>query len=322
MRYSRLTQEDRIALSVLHRTGHSVRSIGKELGKHHSTIVRELQRNRKKSRSGYHAASARLRAEHCAKQRHNGRRKVAHVPWLAGYVVRMTKRYWSPEQIAGRLKKLRGHTVVCHETIYQYIYNERSDLKEYLRCKTKYRRRYGSNQRKRAREEEKNKRRIDKRPKIVERRSRIGDWEGDTIVGAEKTERILTHVERKTGAVTADKVTAMAEHVRTAAVRRLKRRTARTITYDNGSEFAEYELIERGVGAKVYFSFPYHSWERGSSENVNGLFRQFFPKKMAFSSVSQADLDYVCDLLNNRPRKRLGYLTPSEALRGKRCVGS
>lgn len=299
-----------------------MRSIARELGKHHSTIVRELQRNKKSNKSGYHAASAGLRSKQCAKQRHEGRRKISHTPWLAGFVVRMTKRYWSPEQIAGRLRKLHGHTVVCHETIYQYIYDERPDLKEYLRCKTKYRRRYGSNKRKRVREEEKNKRRIDKRPKIVEKRKRIGDWEGDTIVGRERIVRILTHVERKSGAVTADKVTATAISVREATVRRLKRRTTHTVTYDNGSEFAEYELIERGIEATVYFSFPYHSWERGSSENVNGLLRQFFPKGMAFSSLSQAELDYVCDLLNNRPRKRLGYLTPSEVLKQERCTGS
>jgi IS30 family transposase len=234
----------------------------------------------------------------------------------------MTKRYWSPEQIAGRLQKLRGHTVVCHETIYQYIYNQRSDLKEYLRCKTKYRRRYGSNQRKRAREEEKNKRRIDKRPKIVEKRTRVGDWEGDTIVGRERTERILTHVERKTGFLVADRVQATAASVREAAVEHLSRCTVHTITYDNGPEFAEHELIERGLEATVYFSFPYHSWERGTNENANGLLRQFLPKKTAFSSVSQADLDRICDLLNNRPRKRLCYLTPSEALRKERCVGN
>lgn len=322
MAYSRLTQEDRIALSVLHRTGHSVRFIAGELGKHHSTIIRELRRNRQSNKSGYHAASARVRAERCARQRHEGRRKIAHTPWLAGYVVRMIRRYWSPEQIAGRLKKLYGHTVVCHETIYRYIYNERPDLKQYLRCKTQYRRRHGSNKRKRARELEKEKRRIDKRPQIVEQRKRIGDWEGDTIVGRERTERILTHVERKTGFVTADKVAATAESVREAAVRRLKQRTTYTVTYDNGSEFADYELIERGIEAKVYFCLPYHSWERGCCENANGLLRQFFPKKTAFSGVSQADLDRACALLNNRPRKRLGYLTPSEALKQERCIGS
>jgi transposase, IS30 family len=155
MSYSRLTHEDRITLATLRRAGYSLRSIARELGKHHSTIVREFQRNKKKSKSGYHAASARLRAEQCARQRHDGRRTIAHTPWLAGFVVRMTKRYWSPEQIAGRLCKLHGHTVVCHETIYQYIYHERPDLKEYLRCKTKYRRRYGSHRRKRAREDKK-----------------------------------------------------------------------------------------------------------------------------------------------------------------------
>lgn len=309
-------------MSTLKQTGHSLRFIARELGKHHSTIVREFQRNKKKSKTGYHAASARIRAENCAKQRHDGRKKIAHTPWLAGFIVRMTRRYWSPEQIAGRLRELRGYTVVCHETIYQYIYQDHPDLMQFLRCKTRYRRRHGSNKRKRAREAEKDMRRIDKRPLVVENRKRIGDWEGDTIVGKERTERILTHVERTTGFLIADRVKANATSTREATVRSFKNQTVHTITYDNGSEFAEYELIERGTNAQVYFCFPYHSWERGTNENTNGLLRQFFPKRTAFSSVSQADLDRVCTLLNNRPRKRLGYLTPSEALRGKRCVGS
>jgi IS30 family transposase len=231
----------------------------------------------------------------------------------------MIERYWSPEQIAGRLKHLYPNDRVRHvgkDSIYKFIYEERKDLVKYLRCqKGKYRRRYGTRIREKQREELK-KRRIDQRPVMVEKRERIGDWEGDTIVGQERTKQILTHVERKSGLLLADKLEySTAEETKDKTIERFKsipKKKKRTLTYDNGSTFADYELTEKKSGIEIYFAYPYHSWERGTNENTNGLLRQFFPKKSAFAMITQEAIDEATNLINNRPRKRLNYLTPNE----------
>lgn len=317
MPYTHLTHEDRIQMALLRRLGHSLRSIARTLGKHHATISRELRRNAKPNKSGYDVRRARLLARERRIAAHAGRKKLSASSVLRRYVLRKLFLCWSPEQIAGRLRHEHRRTV-SHETIYQWIYTERPDLKRYLRCqKGKYRRRHGENRRRRAREEEK--RRIDDRPAVVEKRQRLGDWEGDTILGREKTVRILTHVERRSGLLLADKITdAKAEIVRAVAVERLRtvpRAKRHTVTYDNGLEFTEHEFIERDAGVTVYFSYPYHSWERGTNENANGLLRQFFPKGMPFSGITQQQIDQVVMLINNRPRKRHHFLTPAEVFR-------
>lgn len=250
-----------------------------------------------------------------------------NIPWVRCYIIRKLKLYWSPEQIAGRLRARHKKTIICQETIYQWIYKDRPDLKQYLRSqKGKYRRRHGSNNRKRMRETEDQKRRIDTRPQIVERRKRIGDWEGDTVVGKEKTERILTHVERKSGMLLADKISDMkATIIREVTVQRFKTLPVckcHTVTYDNGIEFAEYEFIERDANVKVYHAYPYHSWERGTNENANGLLRQFFPKGTAFRNITQENVDQVVSLINNRPRKRHNYRTPLEVFNRKKWCTS
>ena len=160
------------------------------------------------------------------------------------------------------------------------------------------------------------KRWIGERPEVINDRARIGDWEGDTIIGAERTKRILTHVERKTGYLIADflpKVSAeiVAEKI-AKNFKKLPREKRRSITYDNGTEFSAHETIEKKTKAIVYFANQYHSWERGTNENTNGLLRQFFPKKSSFATVNQDDVDRATKLLNRRPRKRLCYLTPKE----------
>ena len=170
------------------------------------------------------------------------------------------------------------------------------------------------------------KRRVDERPQVIEKRKRLGDWEGDTIVGKEKTERILTHVDRKSGVLLADKVSRMnAPVVRAISVQRLRTLPddkRHTVTYDNGIEFSEHEFIERDGKVKVYFAYPYHSWERGTNENTNGLLRQFFPKGTAFRTISQENIDHVVSLINNRPRKRHNYQTPLEVFNRKKWCTS
>jgi IS30 family transposase len=228
------------------------------------------------------------------------------------------KRYWSPEQISGRLtidfpndKKKR----IGKDSIYNFVHFKRKDLIKYLRCqKGKYRRRYGTRIREKERERLK-KKRIDIRPKVVDKRERIGDWEGDTIVGIDKS-HILTHVDRRSGLLLADKLEkGLAELTKEKVVKRFQtipRNKKHTITYDNGATFSEHEMIERKTKLTVYFCNPYHSWERGCNENCNGLLRQFFPKKSSFEKVKQKDIDKIVKLINNRPRKRLNYYTPRE----------
>lgn len=311
--HTQITDAERNEISVLVRAGISQKEIARVLGKHPSAISRELKRNR--SGRNYHAGEAKKKLKQRRKRANERFRKITGK--LRRLVVSKLKLYWSPEQIAGRLSKELGAAQLCHETIYQFVYEERPDLGKYLRCqKGKYKRRYGTAQREKAREEAK-KRRIDKRPKVVEERTRIGDWEGDTL-GSKPGMKpsILTHVERKSGFLLADRIeNKTAEHVREITVKRfssLPMEKRKTCTYDNGAEFSEFELVERYTKIMVYHAYPYHSWERGTNENTNGLLRQFFPKKANFNLVTQNEVEKAAELINNRPRKRLAYCSPSE----------
>ena len=275
-----------------------------------STVCREYRRAG--GRAGYDARRADALAR---KRRRDGKRetkKLLSNDGIFSYVDEKIRLCWSPEQIAGRMEKEIGARI-CHETIYTFIYEECPEWKPYLRQKKgRYRRRWGTRERERNREEAK-KRRINTRPDVVDTRERFGDWEGDTIVGGERTTGILTHVDRKSGYLLADLLKRKtAESVWKTTARRFSNVPFHTVTYDNGSEFSLHELIRRDTGADVYFAFPYHSWERGTNENTNGLLRQFFPKRMLFGMLRQKDVQHAVDLINHRPRKRLSYLTPHE----------
>lgn len=324
MAYHQLMHEERIRLSALRQAGHTNADMAALLSVHRSTIGRELARNASAPVPGvpaYHPGVAQRRAQRRKASANQLRRKIVETSGLATTIVDCLARYWSPEQIAGRLKRdHHGRTVVSHETIYQYVYRERRDLKRYLRCqKGKYRRRYGTLLREAKREEAK-KKRIEERPMIVERRSRLGDWEGDTVLGAEKTIRILTHTDRRSRLLLATKLeTATAEQTFQAILRtfqKLSKKKRQTITYDNGMEFAAHETVERDLDVAVYFARPYHSWERGTNENTNGLLRQFFPKRTPFVAITKRELARVVTLLNTRPRKTLHYQTPLEVFTG------
>lgn len=312
MPYHHLTQEDRVVLGVLWRAGHTQADISRHLRKDRSTISRELTRNRAPNKSGYDARQARLvtrERRHRANQRC---RKLTDNWRLQQKLERKLRRGWSPEQIG-------SWTSLSHPTIYRWIYTERVELKRYLRShKDKWRRRHGTAAREAWRERQK-KRWIDERPEVVTKRRRLGDWEGDTVVGTDRQSAILTHVERRSGYVFLDKLDrATAQTVRKKTNKRFNRlpkRHRRTITYDNGSEFAAHEFIEKETKATVYFAHPYSSWERGCNENLNGLLRQYFPKKTSLTEVTQKQLDYVAFLLNTRPRKRLNWLTPAQVLK-------
>ena len=318
MSYNHITSFQRNEISALLRAGLKQNKIAELLEKTPSAICQELKRNPADNKTGYDARIAKEKTKGRRIRANERFKKAENNEWIRRYIVRNTKKYWSPEQISGRIKRKWPDDRSRHigkDSIYEYLYNERKDLVRYLRCqKGKYRRRYGTRIREKQREEHK-KKRIDKRPKIVEKRGRIGDWEGDTIVGKDKS-HILTHVDRKSGYAMADKlVRGLAELTRIKTQERfskLPKNKRHTITYDNGSTFAEHELTEKKAGVNIYFAWPYHSWERGCNENFNGLLRQFFPKKSSFAIVTQEQIEKAVKLINNRPRKRLGYLTPNE----------
>jgi len=308
MSYKHFSPIDRVKLSVLLKTGMKRGAISRILHKDPVSIWREIKRN------NVHGAYLPSAAKKLSQERKTHRKKkIENDSWLRQYIVKHLKEHWSPEQIAGRLR--RNGIVICHETIYGYIIRH-TRLKKYLRCqKGKYRRRHGTAAREKQREYAK-KRWIGERPDIINQRERIGDWEGDTIIGKERTQRILTHVERKTGYLIADKLDVVSAEIvakkTSERFKKLPRRKRHSITYDNGTEFASHEMIEKKAKATVYFANPYHSWERGTNENTNGLIRQFFPKRSSFATITQEDVELAAKLLNRRPRKRLNYLTPFE----------
>lgn len=319
MPYAHITPEQRVELGALLRAKVKKKHIAEQLGKHRTSVWRERKRNKSHalgSQTGYNAKAAQYvtkRRRIAANQRF---RKIENNEELQRYIFRKLKVRWTPEEVAGTLRENFGFTVVCHQTIYRYIYDEQPDWIKYLRHKkNKYRRRHGTAERLKKLEESK-KKRIDQRPAIVEARSRIGDWEGDTIVGKEKTKRILTYVDRKSGRLLAAKLdTGTAAEVRNKTkwlFERIPRHKRQTLTCDNGSEFAEYELMERDNEIDIYFAYPYHSWERGTNENTNGLLRQFFPKGTYFATITQKEIDRAVDLINARPRKRHHYLSPND----------
>jgi IS30 family transposase len=316
MNYTQLTREQRYQIYALKRAGQNQTQIAQVVGCHKSTISRELRRNQ--GLKGYRPYQADELAydRQCAAYRS----RIAWETWQE--VERRLRNDWSPEQISGRLK-LEQKPSVSHECIYLYIYAEKrrgGTLHQHLRSQKKQRKRYSGGIR---RGQIPNRTSIDKRPKIVASKGRFGDWEADTIVGARHKGGILSAVERKSKLTRLRKLaTKAAAEMKDNTIELLRPLAARvhTITVDNGKEFCQHELIAVGLQARVYFAHPYASWERGLNENTNGLVRQYFPKKYVFARISDQDLQLVEDLLNNRPRKTLGYRTPNEVFFKQRPV--
>lgn len=320
MSHIQFTRDSRIELAILLNAGKNQTQCSRILGITRTNVNLEINRNKDPDGiyRGGHAHKKMLVRRREVKQ---AECKIENNKKLRRHIVRKLKSLWSPEQIAGRLKQMTGKTVVCHETIYTFIYAKRPDLTGYLRHqKSKYRKKRGSWARIEGCRAMKI-RRIDERPPEVAMRKRIGDWEGDTIVGKEKTQRILTYVERKSGFAMANKlavVTAEIVHEKTTErFASLAKNKRRTLTRDNGTEFGDYDrTLESRTGMGVYRATPYHSWERGTNENWNGLARQFFPKGTFFATITEYDVQRAVRMLNDRPRKRLGYKTPREIFRG------
>jgi transposase, IS30 family len=330
--HTKLTKDERIEIATFLKAGCSQTQIAYHLKKNKSTISREITRNKDPVSGEYKYSFAHNQAKKRKTIANKLRIMITHGGELETYIIKHLKRDWSPEQIAGRIRQEEEKskfkcttTTPCYQTIYNHIYLNLPAMKKYLRIigvKGKYRRKYGTKIREQLREESK-KKRIDTRPDIINTRSRIGDWEGDTIVGGEKTIHILTHVERKSGYLIADKAeSSTAEHIQTLTINsfnKLPKTKVKSITYDNGVQFNKHEDTQQKLSKHIqnkeftiYFAFPYHSWERGTNENTNGLIRKYYPKKTPFKDITQKDLDKTVKLINNRPRKRLNYLTPHE----------
>jgi IS30 family transposase len=312
-KYHRLTREERYQIAVLKKSGKSIRKIASLLRREPSSISRELGRNGSFNDRG--ASYVAWKAHDQASLRRVGigpRRKIT--PKLMEAIKAALLRQWSPEQISGRLAMLNIH--ISHETIYQFIYRDclkGGDLYLCLRRKRK---------RRRSRAAAKNLKNvgkrsysnwIDKRPKIVDKRIRLGDLERDTVLGKFLGPVLLTIVDRTSRLSRIAKIKGIdSKSAHQATLRLLKGQGVKTLTNDNGPEFALHSLTAKRLKAKVYFNHPYSSWQRGTNEHINGLIRQYYPKGTDFTKVSAREIKKLEALLNHRPRKCLGFKTPLE----------
>jgi IS30 family transposase len=308
--YAQITVTERYALAALHGQGVSAAAIGRALGRHRSTITRELARNAARNDGYYRPQLADWYARgRRSVSRRNRRLTREDLALIAACVWAR----WSPEQTAGWLRR---HQVlrVSHETIYRFIAADRAQggaLYTQLRCRRRQRKRSGTRE---WRGQVRGKRPIGTRPAIVEGRTQVGHWEADTLLGVGRP-CLLSLVERKTGFVVLGKLearTGAAVNRRAVQVIRRQRHRVRTITADNGTEFHSYAAIERATQTRFFFATPHHAWERGTNENTNGLLRQYLPKRCDMTAVTQEDCEAIAALLNDRPRKRLDYRTPEE----------
>jgi len=314
-----LTQNNRIELSLLLRLGHSQRQAAYQLGIHPSTVSRELQRNRDR-RGIYNPAIIHWHVRNRRTAANQLRLKLQGNAALATLVERKLVDNWSPQQIAGWLKKTGRSLRVCTQTIYDWVYQSARHLLVHLHCrKGKYRHTRENKLRTAGRELLKEPRRITARPAHVLLRNRFGHWEGDTVVGMGRTGYIATFVERKSGYLLAVRLQRITASLFAAAAigsfAAIPEPYRQTLTLDNGSEMADFDDIEKQTGLQVYFAHPYHSWERGTNENTNGLLRFYFPKSMSFAHLTQEQLDQAVLEINTRPRKRLGYRTPAQVFK-------
>ena len=312
MKYKQLTQEERYQISALLKAGHDQSEIAMILNRDKSTISRELQRNT--GLRGYRP----MQAQRLADERRQSKVKTRITDTAWTNVERLLRQDWSPEQISLWLKAEKQMSI-SHEWIYQYILQDKhygGDLYHHLRCQKQRRKRYGSYNR---RGQIIDRVSIDDRPAIVDRRSRIGDWELDTIIGKNHQQAIVSLSERKSRFTLIHKVERKtAQCVSRAIIKLLKPFSDQviTLTSDNGKEFAEHKKIADKLNAKFYFAHPYASWERGLNENTNGLIRQYFPKGSDFTNITQKEINQVMHKLNNRPRKCLGIKTPNQVFLG------
>ncbi|VAW77164.1 Mobile element protein [hydrothermal vent metagenome] len=312
-KYKQITSDERYIISHLKKQGLNLAQIAHQLGRHRSTVCREIARNSCWVTDGAYRPSKAQRRTHARRSRCRRNQQYSQADF--SIVKRLLKEKWSPEQITGVLRN--NHQLsISHETIYQYIWADKAqggDLWTHLRCAQKRRRkRYRSYD---SRGRLADKRHISERPPSVETRRFKGHWEIDTVMGKGSPDCIVTIVERKTGFLVIGKLsdrTTASLNKRTIKLMNNLPNAFKTITSDNGTEFHQYKKIEEATGTQFYFANPYHSWERGTNENTNGLIRQYLPKGTSMATLSQQQCNVIANKLNSRPRKRLGFLTPEE----------
>lgn len=322
MSYTHLTENERYVISHMKIAQFPLREIARRLGRHHSSIIREIARNKPtySDDAVYWYTVAQPKAE---KRRHQPRNHCRHEHLeLVDYVKEKLKLDWPPEAVSSKLvidypsdTRMR----VSAETIYRWVYEDaaqRGDLHTHLRRRHKKRRRqtrYGSGRRFIPGRVS-----ISERPTVVASRERYGDWEGDSVEGAKGTGSIATHVERKSRFLLAmklsDKKAATMTEASVTLFQQFPKPLRQTLTLDNGREFSQFAELERQTGITVYFADPYAAWQRGTNENTNGILRFYFPKGTDLRKVSDEELKTVVDRINNRPRKCLNYRTPSQVI--------
>jgi len=307
MGHHHLTRDERVALAVLVRAGESRSGCARLLGVHRSTITRELKR----TPGTYRAVSANKHAQELRKGSKYAQRKIENNKPLTRRIMALLKRGRSPEQISQEVH------CVSDDAIYAWVGRSHKEFAVLLPQRGRVRHRYGKSTDE-VQGWTKYVRNIKERPSRAEKRSRIGDWEGDTIVGRDRA-RLLVHVDRKSRFIVAKLMPdGSADTTHAYAAASFKGVPCHTITYDRGSEFALWKLIERDTGARIYFANAHHPWERGTSENSNGLLRRFFPKGTPLGERLQKDIQRAVKLINHRPRKCLAWKTPCSVF-GRCC---
>jgi IS30 family transposase len=309
-RFVQITLQERMYIRSALTERRRVRDIANVLGKHRSTIFREVKRNTNAGGlyDARHAQAFLRRRRLAAREKF---RIIDNDPQLQMELERLFNNSLSPEQIVGYIGRAGHMRKICRQAIYEWVHREWQTRKTYLRFKGRPRVKYG---------EKKNswqpqKRHISERPAIVEKRRRTGDWEGDLVHGCKDDSRhaLLTLVDRATGLNIVWKVQTLNARVMAHIIEiALRRFPVHTITFDNGFEFGQHKTMEELIGCKVYFTDVNSPEQRGSNENFNGLLREFFPKGKSLAHVTQAEVDRVSDILNRRPRKRLGFECPRD----------
>jgi IS30 family transposase len=318
MPYQHLTPSERKVIDSMRRAGYTQVKIAQALQRRQSTISRELARNSEPD-GHYNPHMGNLlywrRREQVYKRTKRGNKD------LMDYVKSKLKQKWSPEQIAGHLRHVRfpenRSKWISYQTIYRHVWEDKAHGGTLFRQLRRGHRKYGKRGTGRHPNTYlKGRVSIEKRPEVVSQRARVGDWEGDTVYGAQRRGRFATLVERRSGFLAASLMSdATARSLNQAVLRCLKdlpKAAVHTLTVDNGKEFARFKELEEALEMNVYFAHPYSAWERATNENTNGLLRQYLPRKTNLSKLTPEQLERIVQCLNDRPRKRLEYRTPRE----------
>lgn len=315
--YSHITEEEREQIAKMYWSGKGKSEIARSLGRDKSTIWRELNRNASSKYRCYTPCQAQHRSEERRKE--SSRRPRLKNEKIRHYVRDKLALGWSPELIAGRLSLDHPGQSISHEAIYQYIYDPQTDgrgsLIACLRRAHKKRKQKGKG-RKEKKTKIPNRVPIDERPKSVELRRHWGHWEGDSLISRKSTVSLNSLTERKSRLLMLSKMKRKsATETKDVVISRFKGLPARmrkTLTLDNGTENAKHEEITARTGVQCYFAHPYSSWERGTNEHINGLIRWYLPKGTDFGKIPDEQIAHIESLINNRPRKCLGFKTPLE----------